>query len=49
VTFFHGLGSQLHQLTNALKQQMLKELHENHREKSTDSSLSVNSPGETIA
>jgi len=38
--------SQLHQLTTALKQQMLKEIRENENQKSINSCLSGGSPGE---
>jgi len=38
--------SQLHQLTTALKQQMLKEIRENQSQKSINSCLSGGSPGE---
>ena len=38
--------SQLHQLTTALKQQMLKEIRENESQKSINSCLSDGSPGE---
>ncbi|MDH5733246.1 MAG: site-specific integrase, partial [Candidatus Bathyarchaeota archaeon] len=38
--------SQIHQLTAALKQQMLKEIRETQSKKSINSSLSVGSPGE---
>ena len=39
-------ASQPHQLTTALKQQMLKEILENQPEKSMKSCLSSGSPGE---
>gem|GEM_PF-5013293 len=38
--------SQIHQLTTALKQQMLKEIRENQREKSINWHLANGSPGE---
>ena len=40
--------SQLHQLTTALKQQMLKEIRENESQKSINSCLSGGSPGEIL-
>jgi hypothetical protein len=41
--------SQLHQLSVALKQQMIKEIRESQDEKSMNSCLSDGSPGETVA
>ena len=40
---------QIHQLSVALKQQMIKEIHETENKKSMNSRLSIGSPGNTGA